>query len=74
MIKIVLLVKDELNVEILNNLMDPTIAAIWCKIGARGRKPMTVCMAYREHQYIMVENDNNSLNTNLPTEQMEKFH
>ena len=61
MIRIVLLVKDGLTVEILNNFMDPKIAAIWCKIGSRGRKPMTICMAYREHQYILVENDNNSL-------------
>ena len=38
--RLILLVKESLNVKILENLMDPIVAAVWVRIGERGRKPV----------------------------------
>ena len=59
--RIVVLTKSGLNINVLNELSDPAIAAIWLRIGSRGRKPMIVGTIYREHQYIHQDNQTDSL-------------
>ena len=50
--RIVMLIKQGVQVEILDKFMDDLVAAIWIKIGAKGRKQITMCGIYREHKYI----------------------
>ena len=50
--RMVMLVREGLNIKIQKNYMDKCVAAIWIKIGAAGRKPMNICGVYREHRFI----------------------
>ena len=58
--RLVLLVKEGLEVQLLPDLMDTTVAAIWIKICSRGRKSVTVGFVYREHQFIWQDQPNDS--------------
>ena len=50
--RVVMLIRDGVNVKIQKHYMDRVVAAIWIKIGAAGRKPMNICGVYREHKFI----------------------
>ena len=52
LVRIVMLVKSDMEVKVLKEYMDTDVAAIWVKIGARGRKPMVLGGVYREFQYL----------------------
>ena len=67
-----MLVKDGLDVKISEHLMDTTVAAIWVKIGARGRRPMTLCAVYREHRYILQPGPGPN-ETGTPQKQYERW-
>ena len=41
----------------MEELNDNTVAAIWLKLGARGRRPMLIGGIYREHRYIYTQDD-----------------
>ena len=51
--RLLVLVKEDLEYKIVEELNDNKLAAIWLKIGARGRKPMLVGAIYREHRYLL---------------------
>ena len=50
--------------------MHPSLAAVWIKVGARGKKPMVIGVIYREHRYILTEQGDDS---NSPTKQYERW-
>ena len=70
MSRLVLLVKDELQVQVLDHLMNNSAAAIWIKIGSRGRKPMLVGFFYREQQFLRLDQSDDSL---TPAKQLHRL-
>ena len=52
---IVILVREGLELKVLQQYSDKYVAAVWLKLGARGRKPMTLGCIYREHQFIHLD-------------------
>ena len=50
--------------------MDNLVAAIWIKVGTRGRRPMILAAIYREHQLIFQQGPND---TGLPHKQLERW-
>ena len=50
--RLIVLVKDTIEVKVLDQLSDERVAAIWLKIGATGRKPMVLGCVYREHRFM----------------------
>ena len=50
--RIAALVKDGLNVQKLNNHMNDTVASIWLRVSAKGRRPFHLGSIYREHKWI----------------------
>ena len=58
--RLVVLIKEEMEVEILHDLMDNQVAAVWIKVGGGGRKAMKIGLVYREHQYIWQQQENDS--------------
>ena len=50
--RIVLLVRDGIQVKILEEHMDTDLASIWVKIGQQGRKPIVVGGVYREQHLL----------------------
>ena len=56
--RIVLLVRNGVEVEVLNNCMEPDISAIWIKVGKAGRKPLVVGGVYREQHLLLQGNPN----------------
>ena len=50
--RLIIFVKETLKVEIKTEFMDVQVAAIWLKVGARGRKPLLIGGIYREHKYL----------------------
>ena len=50
--RLVIFVKESVNVTILTEYMDTEVAAIWLKCGARGRKPVFIAGMYREHKFL----------------------
>ena len=71
MYRIVMLVRDGIDVKILNEYSDSSVAGIWVKLGARGRKPMVIGGIYREHRFIHHLNDNDSGSVENQTIEME---
>ena len=55
--RLVILIKDGIRVEVQKKYMDNQIAAIWLKIGARGKKPLLMAGVYREHRFLFQETD-----------------
>ena len=50
--RIVMLVKQGVDVELMPDLMDSQVAAIWVKLRSKGRKPLVLSGIYREHRYL----------------------
>ena len=50
--RLVLLTKDDLKFDVMENLMCDTVTSIWIKISRHGTKSLLVCGVYREHQYL----------------------
>ena len=71
--RLVLLVKDEFKVEIKSEYMDKTNAAIWLKISARGRKSLLVAGIYREHKYMLQDDEDESGTDDAQNERWYKF-
>ena len=55
--RLVLLTKDNLEFELMENLMDDIVSSIWIKISRQGVKGLLVCGIYREHQYLNQQSD-----------------
>ena len=68
--RLALLLKEGVTADVQQYLMHPALAAVWIKIGARGKKPMLIGMIYREHRYILAEQGDDS---NSPTKQYERW-
>ena len=51
--RLVILVKEDLDMKVVEELGDNTLAAIWLKIGGCGRKPMLLGAVYRKHRYLL---------------------
>ena len=47
-----MLVKEGVQVELLPELMETDVAAIWVKLGVKGRKPLILSGIYREHRFL----------------------
>ena len=50
--RLVVLVKDGMDVKVINELSDENLSALWLKTGTRGRRPMIIGAMYREFRYI----------------------
>ena len=48
--RLVVLTREELNYQILNDRMSEDISTIWLKFLRKGKKPFILCAIYREHQ------------------------
>ena len=46
--RLVLLVREGVDIEIKSDLMDTEVAAVWFKVGIKGRKSLLVGTFYRE--------------------------
>ena len=58
---LVMLVKDDMDVQVIKELSDDNqLAAIWVKIGVRGRRPMILGGVYWEHRFIYQDQPNSS--------------
>ena len=67
--RIVMLVREGVQVNLQEQYMDSTVSAIWVKIG--GSKPMFLGVIYREHQHIYQPQPNDS---GLPAKQNERWY
>ena len=61
--RLVLLVREGINVEVKEEYMEYTVAAVWIKVGVRGRKPLLIAGVYREHNF-MFQPDGSDEHTN----------
>ena len=50
--RLVVLVKETIDVKVIEELNDNRLSAMWLKVGARGRRPMIIGAIYREFRYI----------------------
>ena len=50
--RLVLLTKESLEFDLIEDLMDDTVSSIWIKITRQGVKGLLVCGVYREHHYL----------------------
>ena len=50
--RLIMFVKDGINVKMKKEYMDNEVAAIWVRFGARGKKPLLISGVYREHTYL----------------------
>ena len=50
--RLVVLVRDNIDIKVIKELGDNRLSALWLKIGARGRRPMIIGAIYREFRYI----------------------
>ena len=51
--RIILLVREGVQLTILNNCMDDNIPAIWVKLTSKGKKPLTIGGIYREFHHLL---------------------
>ena len=58
--RLVLLVKEELQVKVTEEFMDVDIATVWIKIGTTGRKPIYLSGIYREHRFLFQDTDDSA--------------
>ena len=56
--RIALLVRDCIDIQLLDRYMDCSISSIWMKLSCKGRKAIHVGAIYREHKYIRQEEPN----------------
>ena len=71
--RMLVLVRNGMDVKLCENMMDTTVAAVWMRIGARGRRPMTLAAVYREHQFIIQDGPNDSVTPHRQLERWTKF-
>ena len=71
--RIVILVADHFEARIIPKWMDTSVAAIWLKIGPKGKKQVVLGAVYREHQYILQDHPDDSLSDNSQLERWRKF-
>ena len=50
--RLVVLVREGVNVILLQDYMDPDISSIWLKLPRRGMRPLIVGAIYREHKLL----------------------
>ena len=50
--RLVMFVKEGVNVTLVKEYMDTEVTAIWVKCSGRGRKPVLVAGVYREHKFL----------------------
>ena len=68
--RIILLARENLEIQEMQELMDPSVASIWVKIGGRGRRNMFVGGIYREQTLLNQQDPNNSAD---PLEQDKRW-
>ena len=68
--RIILLSKEVLNIQIMEELMDPRVSSIWVKMGGRGVKKLIIGGIYREHTLLKQQDPNNSA---APAEQEARW-
>ena len=67
--RIILLVREGVKLDILDNCMDETVPAIWVKVISRGRKPIIIGGLYREfHLLLQNQHPNNTDDIKLQLE------
>ena len=69
--RIVLIVRDGVNVHVLKEHMDPDIAAIWVKIASSKKRSVVVGGIYREHLQLGTEDRNLSFMEKLTLQENE---
>ena len=60
--RLVLLAKEGMNLQVMNEWMDPQIASLWVKIGGKGVRNLYVGGVYREHNLLNPEGQNENVN------------
>ena len=65
------LARDSIEVNIVEELGDKRLSAMWLKIGARGRRPMYIGAIYREFRYISLNQPDNS---ETDQQQLERWY
>ena len=70
--RIVLIVRDGLQIEVLEHLMEDDIAAIWVRVGENKRNSIIVGGIYREHQ-ILGRNRNDVTSQEILQEQEQRW-
>ena len=73
MVRILMLVKSDVQVEVLDEFMDSEVAAIWVKLAIKGKKPLVVSGIYREHQYLEQGADNTSESDRSQLERWRRY-
>ena len=68
--RIVMLVKQDIQVEVLNAFMDTEVASIWVKLGEKGKKQLVLSGIYREHRILDGDGD---ADTNSDKDQQERW-
>ena len=71
--RLVVLVADGFEVKIMSQWMDTSVAAVWMKIGPKGRKPLVLGAIYSEHQYILQDQPDDSVSDTCQLERWNKF-
>ena len=71
--RIVMLVREEMEVKIMEEYMDNTIASIWIKVGSKGRRPLLIGAIYREFRYIRQNQEDDSWTLQRQIERWETF-
>ena len=72
-VRIVALVEETLECKLIPEYMNPSIASIWLKVTNKGKKPLVVGGYYRQHQYILMEEENDSNTDQKQLERLSKF-
>ena len=72
--RLVLLVKEELEVKTMDEYMSQDIASIWVRVGQQGRKPLMVGSIYREQHLLLPGAPRGTPNnTDAPAQQLERW-
>ena len=71
--RIAILIKEGVNVEIVEKLMNEDIASIWLKISTKGKKTVMLGAIYREHCFIRQPEPNNSGQINQQNQRWKMF-
>ena len=72
--RIILLVRQGMEVKVLNQYMPEDLATIWVKVGQQGRKPLVVGGIYREQHLLLPEASRGTRNlTGTPALQLERW-
>ena len=71
--RLVLLVREGLDIKIQESLMEAQIASIWVKISGRGLQTTMIGGIYREHKLLLQGLENNTNDDDLQTQRWNKF-